>query len=133
MNELTTKVIPTQQSAEIVHQSPSRELSLKHGIYDLLVSVFRQGAFYETYLSQVRVGDSFCFEKRDKDWFLCVTPIKNMCTSRGDMDNPTFLLGALEVLQAKPIAIEYPAPEVPKLESSKPKLEFEDVEFKSST
>lgn len=128
---LTSQLVPTDEQ-----RKPGRELSVQQGRYDLKVQLFRDGAFHETYLSQINVGDSFCFEHREGQWFTCVTPIKKGGCVRGDESNPTFIIGSLEVLQARPIAVEFPAPEPKALPSpNKTKAKFlssdvEDVELK---
>jgi hypothetical protein len=75
-----------------------RELSLQQKEYDYDVEIFRNGRFFNSFISQVRVGD--CFSICDKpQWFKCTTPIKKSIYQ----NKISFVLGTVEVLQAKPI------------------------------
>jgi hypothetical protein len=93
----------------------------RKGAYDKAVEIYVDGEFKITYLSQVRVGQPWHLAdgpNSDK-WFVCVSPIK-VDYSR-DSKNPTFIMGAITVLQAAPIedptpTIEYATKaQVPKL------------------
>jgi hypothetical protein len=97
----------------------------RKGAYDKAVEVFVAGEIIPTYLSQVKVGQPWHLAegKKTAEWFVCVSPIK-LDYSR-DSKNPTFIMGAINVLQAAPIEERFES--APKLGSpvkSVPKLSF---------
>lgn len=71
----------------------------QQGIYDKPVEVWRGGQLVRTYMSYIRVGEPFHFMDKDT-WYVCATPIQQ--TNRWSK-NPTFIIGAFNVLQASPI------------------------------
>jgi hypothetical protein len=75
----------------------------RKGAYDKAVEIFVGGEIIPTYLSQVRVGQPWHPAEGSKaaEWFVCISPIK-IDYSR-DSKNPTFIMGAINVLQAAPI------------------------------
>ena len=94
----------------------------RKGAYDKAVEVFVDGEIIPTYLSQVKVGQPWHLAEGSKiaEWFVCVSPIK-LDYSR-DSKNPTFVMGAINVLQAAPIEeISTPKLVAPK---KAPKLTF---------
>lgn len=76
----------------------TRELNLKQGEYDYEVEIFRHNKFFISFISQVRIGDCFMICNKSS-WFKGVTSIKRSCYQ----NKISFVLGTVEILQAKPI------------------------------
>lgn len=124
--------------AELAVNEPSLSLVVaRKGAYDKDVEIFANGEVIVAYLSQVKVGQPWrVASTNDKPdtWFVCVSPIK--ADYSRDSKNPTFILGALNVLQATPIESRAPKPAAlpssppPRLTHYKTPSDVQDVEFK---
>lgn len=81
----------------------------REGFNDKPVEIFRDSHMFEAYISQVRVGDCFHTLERPSLWFQCTVPIlKSYSSWDRERANPTFNIGACEVLQAAPVIDTWP-------------------------
>lgn len=118
-----------------INESSLSLVPARKGAYDKAVEVFMHGEIIPTYLSQVQVGQPWHLAEGSKidQWFVCVSPIK-IDYSR-DSKNPTFVMGAINVLQAAPIEEMHQAPKLEAPVKTAPRLTFckddvQDVEIK---
>lgn len=98
--------------------------SNRQGRYDVDVQIFRNNEMIDGLLSQVVPGDCFSPSHRPGVWFKCLTPIRTSTANRSEysVQNPTFSMHGLEVLQAAPTVDR-----APKLINPVPRLTVAEI------
>ena len=127
-------VVAKAEALAIAAKTHTSVAIVRKGCYDKPVEVFTNGEVIQTFLSQVRVGEPWrTLEGSPDRWFVCVSPIKTDYSR--DSKNPTFVMGAMNVLQADSVdSRRYRAPKIASTNVRQLSFEaagdIEDVQFK---